>query len=288
MEIIRCDKGHFYDADQCSTCPVCASEGQGAAPSPMGDLMATDMFMDNNAFGGMDSLSPTTPVSATVPVSPASPMMPAATVPANPGMSPISATVPVTAPATVPTPVPAPMPNPVTVPNPVPAPKVESYGSTQPAAYLVQDGNHPATHVGVDALNPTQPVSSKVGSSNPLVNDNGMFNPVVGWLVCVDGESKGMDYRIRSQYNYIGRAQHMDICIPSDPYISAERAAILAYDNQEKIFFFGPGTGHNLVRVNGEMVMNAVRLNPYDRLTIGKTKLLFVPLCGDNFDWNEK
>ena len=112
------------------------------------------------------------------------------------------------------------------------------------------------------------------------------FIPVVGWLVCVEGTSKGKDYRIHSQYNYIGRARHMDICISGDDCISAERAAIIAYDDQEKIFSFGPGTGHNIVRVNGKMVMNAVILNPYDVLTIGKTTLQFVPFCGERFDWN--
>lgn len=285
MEIIRCDKGHFYDADQCSTCPVCASEGSNPM-GPVADMMGTEMFMDNN-FGGVDSLSPTTPVAATVPAAmtmPSAVTMPGA--PTVPNAAPFSPTVPSPAAPSYSATVPASVTAAAASPAPS-APKVESYGSTQPAAYLVSDAAHPA-QAGVDALNPTQPVSANLGSKNPLVNDNGMFNPVVGWLVCVDGESKGMDYRIRSQYNYIGRAQHMDICIPSDPFISAERAAILAYDNQEKIFFFGPGTGHNLVRVNGEMVMNAVRLNPYDRLTIGKTKLLFVPLCGENFDWNEK
>lgn len=119
------------------------------------------------------------------------------------------------------------------------------------------------------------------GSQKPLL-------PVVGWLVCVDGPSKGRDYRIHSQYNYIGRARHMDICIAGDEYVSADKAAILAYDNQEKFFSFGPGMGHNIVRVNGKMVMNAVVLNAFDELTIGKTKLLFIPLCGERFDWDDR
>lgn len=114
------------------------------------------------------------------------------------------------------------------------------------------------------------------------------FMPVVGWLVCIEGAAKGRDYRIHSQYNYIGRGQHMDICISGDDCISTERAAVIAYDTEEKIFSFGPSMGHNVVRVNGKMLMNAVVLNAYDELTIGKTKLLFMPLCGERFDWNDK
>lgn len=132
---------------------------------------------------------------------------------------------------------------------------------------------------------PTAPVAPAygVGSAN-----GAPFMPVVGWLVCIEGAAKGRDYRIHSQYNYIGRGQHMDICISGDDCISTEKAAILAYDDEEKFFSFGPGMGHNVVRVNGKMLMNAVALNAYDELTIGKTKLLFVPLCGERFDWNDK
>lgn len=112
--------------------------------------------------------------------------------------------------------------------------------------------------------------------------------PVAGWLVCVDGAAKGRDFRIHSQYNYIGRARHMDICIEGDNSISTENAAILAYDDQQKLFFFAPGQGRNLVRVNGKAVLNPVELQAYDRLTIGKSIFLFIPLCGERFDWNDQ
>ena len=112
------------------------------------------------------------------------------------------------------------------------------------------------------------------------------FTPVVGWLVCIDGADKGHGYRIRSGYNHIGRAEHMDICIRGDKQISREKHAIIAYDDTEKIFFFGPSDGRNIVRINGKMVMIPTELNPYDILTVGTSRLIFVPLCGDKFDWS--
>ena len=111
---------------------------------------------------------------------------------------------------------------------------------------------------------------------------------MVGWLVCIEGATKGNDYRIHSQNNYIGRSARMDISIPGDPHISAENSATIAYDNVDRTFYFGPGSGRNIVRVNGKPALSAVPLDAYDVLTIGTTKLLFVPLCGDRFDWNEK
>lgn len=116
------------------------------------------------------------------------------------------------------------------------------------------------------------------------------FMPVVGWLVCIDGPAKGRDYRIHSQHNYIGRAQHMDICISGDDHISAENAAVITYDPEERIFYFGSGMGRNIVRLNGKMLqMNSSPiLNAYDVLSIGQTRLTFIPLCGERFDWNDK
>ena len=114
------------------------------------------------------------------------------------------------------------------------------------------------------------------------------FDPVVGWLVCIEGATKGTDYRIHSQNNYIGRSARMDISIPEDSHISAENSAIIAYDNEDRTFYFGPCSGRNIVRVNGKPALSVEKIEAYDVLTIGTTKLLFVPLCGDRFDWNEK
>lgn len=133
----------------------------------------------------------------------------------------------------------------------------------------------------VDHFGPTMVVSLSEGMPAG-------FNPVVGWLICIDGPDMGMDYRIHNGYNYIGRSQSSDICIANDFHISHEKAAVIGYDDQEHMFVFGPAGGHNTVRVNNKMVINAEPLAPYDRLTIGSTKLMFVPLCGERFNWNEK
>ena len=108
---------------------------------------------------------------------------------------------------------------------------------------------------------------------------------VTGWLVCVKGPNKGMDFRIHSQNNHIGRAKHMDICIPGDPTISSERAATLIYDYKGKKFLIAAGTGLTLTYLNGEIVTGSAILKAYDVINIGDTDLLFIPLCGEQFDW---
>lgn len=112
----------------------------------------------------------------------------------------------------------------------------------------------------------------------------GVTEPVVGWLVCVDGPMRGNDYRIHAGYNYIGR-ETGDIRIRGDQQISRQNHAMIAYDSSDRIFYVGPSAGRNLIKVNGKTVLNAVEIHDHDILSIGTTKLIFVPLCGESFAW---
>lgn len=113
------------------------------------------------------------------------------------------------------------------------------------------------------------------------------FNPMVGWLVCTQGPDQGTDYRIRNQQNAIGRAQNMDICIRNDMQVSNERAATIAYDNRKRAFYLGSGTSHTSVYLNGNLVLGTEKLKAYDEIELGATTLLFIPLCGERFSWED-
>lgn len=114
------------------------------------------------------------------------------------------------------------------------------------------------------------------------------FDPVVGWLVCVNGSDQGRDYRIHSGRNFIGRDPKMDISIQGDQTISRERHAIISYDPRANSFRLSPGESHGLVYHNSEMVDMPTPLHPYDLVEVGETTLLFVPFCGEQFKWEQK
>lgn len=137
---------------------------------------------------------------------------------------------------------------------------------------------------GVQSYAPTMPVPIVKGGAAEAC---AAMNPVVGWLVCVDGPSKGADYRIHNGYNKIGRSASMDICIQGDSYISSEKAAVISFDSRKNIFFFSSGDSRNSIYLNGEMLVDSRKLQAYDELEIGMSKFLFVPFCGERFDWNE-
>ena len=110
--------------------------------------------------------------------------------------------------------------------------------------------------------------------------------PVAGWLVCIEGPLRGTDFRIHNGYNYIGREEG-DIHIQGDMQVSRKNHAMVAYDSSERAYYVGPAEGRNLIKVNGKTVMNPAVLNAYDIISIGTTKLMFVPLCGPHFSWEE-
>ena len=93
------------------------------------------------------------------------------------------------------------------------------------------------------------------------------------------------DFRLHSGYNLLGSGSNLDVCIPWDRELTPEGDAILCYDEELGLFSFGPRGRGLPVRVNGKMTMDAVVLSAGDRLTVGDTALLFVPLCGKDFRW---
>ncbi len=116
-----------------------------------------------------------------------------------------------------------------------------------------------------------------------IYSSKGSFMPVVGWLVCIDGVEKGRDYRVISGRNFIGRAYNMDITISDDPEISRERHCSIIFDPKSLKFNFAPGS--SVSYLNGEKVTEPVVLCAYDKITLGKTVLQFIPYCKEGVNW---
>lgn len=136
------------------------------------------------------------------------------------------------------------------------------------------------------AAGPVNPFSVQTTIGGDLAGD-GQLNPVVGWLVCIDGPARGTDWRIHAGYNYIGR-ETGDIHIKGDNQISREKHAMVAFYPKTLTYFVGPAEGRNIVELNGEPVFNTVALKNYDVITVGETKLMFVALCGPHFTWGKE
>lgn len=114
------------------------------------------------------------------------------------------------------------------------------------------------------------------------------IDPVVGWLVCIEGPEKGRDFRLHSEKNFIGRSEKMDVAIVGDESVSRENHATVSFNPKKNLFRIFPGDSRGLVYLNDEEVITPVELKPFDVIEMGQTRLLFIPFCGDNFSWQQE
>lgn len=111
--------------------------------------------------------------------------------------------------------------------------------------------------------------------------------PVVGWLVCVEGPDKGRAYELWGRINTIGRSEHMDVRIKGDLSISKENHARLGYDPKNNRFRLIPADSINNIYLNDDVIDMPTQLHPYDVIEFGETKLVFVPFCSQRFTWEK-
>lgn len=183
----------------------------------------------------------------------------------------------------------------VTVTIPMEIQDPGSLDVTEPlTAELPISGNGPSD---IGGFNPIDPGAIYGG---PEVTDNdevtvGYYQdliakePVVGFLICTKGEYFGEEFKLKTGRNFVGRSAAMDVVLDMDPAVSRERHAIIVYEPRSRTFFAQNGDSHGMFYVNDKVILSNEVLKAYDRISLGNTELLFIPVCGPDFTWdNEK
>lgn len=116
---------------------------------------------------------------------------------------------------------------------------------------------------------------------------NKVDTPCVGWLVALGGEHIGTDFRLKVGKNFIGRSPKMDIALIEDKSVSRDSHAIVIYEPKAHIYLVQPGESSSLVYRNNEVLLTPMKLEAYDTVTVGDVDLLFMPLCGERFNWED-
>ena len=173
--------------------------------------------------------------------------------------------------------------------NDIPTPS--SFGETEPIGNdSVFDNNGPTEYGGWDAPTPggesaTLPVGDDGGftfpdpmqGGDPTVNaaanfqfegseptqvvspeGNYSFMPVVGWLVCIEGNDRGRDFRLHSGYNSIGKNAENDVSIPSDGTIDGKTIPTVQATLKEN-GGDGYGEAEDIVKFAYDYVVNWVK-----------------------------
>lgn len=127
----------------------------------------------------------------------------------------------------------------------------------------------------------TRLVSLEEGGQSGATDD-----PVVGWLVVIDGPGRGVSIPIGYGMNIVGRGRSNRIVLDfGDDRISEDDHFRVAYDSEEREFHLIPGRGTNLLRVGGKPLLAAQSLSSGTDIKVGDSMLRFVALCGPDWDW---
>ena len=129
-----------------------------------------------------------------------------------------------------------------------------------------------------------QPVNRRIQDSGKTAGFKEK-EPVVGWLVCIDGVYKGESFVLKAGRNFIGRGEGMDICLKEENSIAEYKQATIIYDPRSRQFIAVPGEVHELCYMNNKVVLANIEMNAYDVLDMGNTSLMLVPCCGPQFSW---
>jgi len=110
----------------------------------------------------------------------------------------------------------------------------------------------------------------------------------VAFLVCIAGKNLGDSYIVSEGRNYIASGADADIRLDKDPEVSAECHAVVTYNPSNNKFTLSAGTGRGITYLNGEQIDVSSDLNADDRIKVGSSELLFIPVCTDKFKWEPK
>ena len=113
-----------------------------------------------------------------------------------------------------------------------------------------------------------------------------MFDPIVGWLVCIHGKRFGECFTIGIGKNSIGRNVENRISIAGDAQVSRLQHAYVIYEPRSRKYYLQPGNSSGLTYLNQQLVLLPEPLKDRDEIGLNDSRFLFIPLCNDSFSWD--
>lgn len=161
---------------------------------------------------------------------------------------------------------------------------VETLAINQDNVSMTAEADDDHTVAFYDDIFAPQPTENKQVESRPAPR---VSTPCTGWVVALNGVHLGQDFRLKVGKNFIGRDLSMDIVLDEDKSVSRNKHAIVVYEPKQHLYLVQPGESSELVYLNNNVVLNPMQLKAYDIITVGEVDLLFIPLCGEKFNWTD-
>jgi len=160
-------------------------------------------------------------------------------------------------------------------------------GNIPPKAVSGMDssGSEPLTKVIIRSGQSSKPQET---SLTPDARSGLPSDPVVGWLVIIDGPGKGVSCQLGAGQNTVGRGIQARVRIDfGDHEISRDSQTIITYDPKHNNYYIQPGMGTNLTYLEGKPVLSPTPLNSGSKILIGSTTIRFIAFCDERFTWSD-
>lgn len=112
-------------------------------------------------------------------------------------------------------------------------------------------------------------------------------DPVVGFLVCIKGPHFGECFCIYEGKNSIGRSINSRIQLNKDQTVSRKAQAYIIFDSMNNSFLITSGESDSLAYVNNQLLLQPVKLEINNDIKIGQSLLRFIPFINAYFTWEE-
>ena len=155
---------------------------------------------------------------------------------------------------------------------------------------LDDPGSDPARRKGTTLLSPTGGTGTRLVApqSGPSgASEDRSADPVVGWLVIIDGPGRGSAVELGYGMNTVGRGETNRVVLDfGDDKLSSDDHFRIAYDPESREFHLIPAKGTNLLYVGGKAQLSTAAITAMTDIRVGATTLRFVPLCTSEWDWS--
>lgn len=125
------------------------------------------------------------------------------------------------------------------------------------------------------------------GAANGATHVKKVSEPVVGWLVAISGVHLGESFQLYVGKNTIGRSEGNKVVLGLDQSVSRDNHATIIYEPKRREFYLQSGNSDGLIYLNDSFVNGSQIMKEKDTLEIGSSKLVFIPLCGTDFSWEQ-
>lgn len=121
-------------------------------------------------------------------------------------------------------------------------------------------------------------ISSVVQTPPPSAGTRKNNGPVVGWLVAIKGPHIGQSFELFPKKNFIGRNDSLIVNLYNDKTVSRTAPLSVIFNRHNNKFMAMSGNSDQTAYINDDLLLQPIELKENDRIDIGNTRLLFVPL----------